>query len=146
MRGTPLPSSLKKMLFLRPQVLSLTAFHKFHTTPHPQVSPTTNEQTGDKVMKAQGLSLGGAACLVLHPEFSASILPSWHSRFCATSVSFSQPIFTYVLRSSINTYLLVHICWCILTLPSLPPSCPPVCTTLLDDLLRDVFPNRWAHK
>lgn len=104
-------------------------------------------QTGDEeVMKAQGLSLGGAPCLVLHPELSAPILSSWHSRFCATSVSFSQPIFIYVLRSSINTYLLVHISLFILPLPSLPPSCPPVCTTVLDDMLRDIFPNRWAHK
>lgn len=97
-------------------------------------------------MKAQGPSLVEASCLVLHPHLPAPLSSSWHSRPCAALVAFSQPISSYVLSSSTNTYLLAHISLCIFPPPSVPPFCPPVCTTLLDDTLRDFLPTRWAHK
>lgn len=104
-------------------------------------------QTGDaEVTEAYGPSLADASSPVLHPCLPAPLLSSWHSRPCATSVVFSQLIFSYVLSSSTNTYLLAHIPLCIFPPPSLPPSCPPVCTTLLNDTLRDFLSNRWAHK
>lgn len=131
------------MVFLRPQVLSLTAFHKFHTTSHSSGVPYHHPMHKLEMKKLWKPFPGRC---ILPGTSSWTLSSSWHSGLCAALVSFSHPIFIYVLRSSTNTYPLVHICWCILILPSLPPSCLPVCKTLLGVMLRDIFPNRWAHK